>query len=349
VCRAVIFCAIVCVSFCAIQARGQDAAEAARQEKARKAAGQNSSRHVYTEEDLKRKTILTPEDQARVEARNRQQGTAPAEQNAQRQPNDNNPRSESLGEIARRFRQEKAAREAELAAKKKFSPFPYQAPESSLAEPKPEVGPPITPGFAPGVENRNVTRNHRFVPQFYAPATSPHARISPFQPRPLAPSPSIPPSGITAAPVQPSDGVRSMEKTVSPELVRAGTERIEVQPGQSWWKLAAVYLGDGARWPELRKLNAAGGPPELLKSGSSVVVPVAANRPRVSTPVIEVRQGDSLWSLAKEHFGRGALWVCLAAANPHIGDYTHLAVGTLLSVPEGDALNTCKSLIQSRK
>ncbi|MGB2635531.1 MAG: LysM domain-containing protein [Candidatus Acidiferrum sp.] len=329
-------------------------AEAARQEKAHKAAGQNSPRHIYTEEDLKRKTILTPEDQARVEARKRQQGTAPAEQNAQQQPNDANPMSESLGEIARRYRQEKAAREAELAAKKKFTPFPYKVPESSLAEPKLEVAPRITPGLPSGMENRSVTPERRGMPHFYPPVEGPRARVSPFQPRPLVPTLSIPPAGLAARPmvhVRPPKEMGGKEKTSSLEPESAGTRRIEVQPGQSWWKLAELYLGDGARWPELRKLNAAGGPADLLRSGSSVVVPAAANHARASAQVIEVRHGDTLWSLAKEHFGRGAAWSCLASANPHITDYTHLAVGTLLTMPEGQALQPCQNQfsIQARK
>jgi nucleoid-associated protein YgaU len=339
-----IFCGIVSVSVCAIQVRGQDVAEAARQEKARKDAGQNSPRHVYTEEDLKRKTILTPEDQARVEARKRQQGTAPAQQNAQQQPNDANPQSESLGEIARRYRQEKAVHEAELAAKKKFTPFAYTDPETSLAEPKPEGEPRIAPGLPSGVGNRSATPERHLVPHFRPPVTGPRPRISPFQPRPLAPAPSIPPAGLMArpaVPVRPSHEVGGM--TVSLEPTNNGTRRIEVQPGQSWWKLAELYLGAGARWPELRKLNAAGGSPDLLKSGSSVLVPVAANHAKASAQVIEVRRGETLWSLAKEHFGRGATWTCLAAANPQITDYTHLAVGTLLTVPEGEVRNPCQN------
>jgi nucleoid-associated protein YgaU len=352
-CRAIIFCGVVWVSLWAIQVRGQDVAETARQEKAHNAPGQKSPQHIYTEEDLKRKTILTPEDQARVEARKRQQGTAPAEQNAQQQPNAN-PQSESLGEIARRYRQEKAAREAELAAKKKFTPFPYRVPESSLAEPKPEVVSGIIPGLASGMEHRGVTPGRLLVPHFYPPVTGPRTRISPFQPRPLAPAPFIPPAGLAArlaVPVPPSNEMRGIEKTVSSEPVSAGPQRIEVQPGQSWWKLAELYLGDGARWPELRKLNAAGGPPDSLKSGSSVLVPMAANHAKTSAQVIEVRHGDTLWSLAKEHFGRGAAWTCLASANPRITDYTHLAVGTLLTRPEGDAFQPCQDQfsIQVRK
>jgi hypothetical protein len=89
-------------------AHAQDAAEAARQERARKPTQQKSSRHVYTEDDLKHPKILIPEDQARVEAR-RKQNSVPAQQDAQSSPANEGLPKESLGEIARRYRREKAA------------------------------------------------------------------------------------------------------------------------------------------------------------------------------------------------------------------------------------------------
>src|SRR5208283_5500185 len=49
-CHRAILCAIAFILICGAPARGQDVAEAARQEKARKAAEQKSPRHVYTEE-----------------------------------------------------------------------------------------------------------------------------------------------------------------------------------------------------------------------------------------------------------------------------------------------------------
>jgi hypothetical protein len=47
----------------------QSVAEAARQERARKQEAQKSTKHVYTEEDLKHPHILTPEDRAQIEAK----------------------------------------------------------------------------------------------------------------------------------------------------------------------------------------------------------------------------------------------------------------------------------------
>jgi nucleoid-associated protein YgaU len=349
--RKAILCCSVVFSFCTFRTSGQEVAEAARQEKASKAAEQTSAKHVYTEEDLKKKVILTPEDQARVEARKQQQ--TPVEQNAEQLPSNADPNAESLGEIARRFRAEQAAREAELQAKKKFTIFPYQFPEDVLAEPRLGVDPLTAPGsgvaiVAPPMAPAPVRPSYTLRPS--RPAVSPR-RISPFQPRPLTGLPSVPPSTMLAlpgiplhAPEVPRAVEKTAEKTLPVPVGFTGVRQIEVLAGQSWWKLAELYLGDGTRWPELRRLNAmAGGPPELLKRGSLVLVPEATKKIEVSSHTIPLQKGDSLWSLAEEHFGRGSAWVCVAAANPQIVAYTHLAVGTLVRLPETGELRSCQS------
>jgi nucleoid-associated protein YgaU len=333
--RRATFCGFVFVSFFAMQARGQDAAEAARQEKVRKAAQQETPRHVYTEEDLKRKKILTPEDQERKEARKRQQNAAPAEQNAeQTPPKDNNPQNESLGAVARRFRQENALHRGELAAKRNFAPFQYKIPEGTLAAPDPGVAPLIGTGATGDTNGR--------IPSVRRP--TPNVRISPFQPRPLGGTPSASAPALEIAPGIPSRLAGAMGP-VAGNAPTGGTKRVGVQQGQSWWKLAEIYLGAGARWPELRALNgASGGPPELLKLGTTVWVPERSEvHPPSRQKTITVQEGDSLWSLAREHLGRGSLWNCLAHANPGIVDYTHLAVGARVQLPEHDALESCRA------
>jgi nucleoid-associated protein YgaU len=367
--RKAFLCCTAFLLLLAIPARSQDnqdVAEAARQQKAQKAAGQKSPRHVYTEEDLKHKTILTPEDQARVEAR-KQQDAVPAEQNAKQQtPDEDNTQTESLGEVARRFRQEKAEREAELAAKKKFSPFTYEVPDDSLAEPKPEVSPLLAPlnNLAPIAKPLPPISGS--VPRPVLPSSSAHRRVSPFQPRPMMGIPAIPSAPVFVAPTLP---VRPPEVPVPHTLVLApapakvaplvstpsgtrqiGVQKIEVQHGQSWWKLAEIYLGSGSRWPELRKLNAnLEGSADLLKSGSVVVVPESAAKPQASAQTLQVRAGDSLWSLAQRHLGHGSAWACLANANPQITNYTHIPVGTQLRLPDTSALRSCQDAVASKK
>jgi nucleoid-associated protein YgaU len=310
----------------------QDTADAARQERARKANQQkHTSPHVYTDEDLKRNKILTPEDQARVAARRNQNNATPGQQNAEASPADPNQDAESLGEIARRYRQEKAQREAEEAVKKSFAPFPYSVPYSTLAVPRPEIAPltpPEKPKFFPFSASRPSLGNGA------------HGRLSPFQPRPLLRAPSE-----RVAPVNPPS-LRTERVTPAkptPPIELPGLHSIEVQRGDSWWKLAQRYLGDGARWQELRALNpAASEPIEFLRQGSVVLVSGSSSVTRsASKTTILVTKGDTFWGLARTHFGHGTAWSCLASANPQVSDFTRLAVGSVLQLPTADELASC--------
>lgn len=351
VCR-LAFSAVMIGSFCAWQARSQDAAEVARQEKARKAAEQRTPQHVYTDDDLRRKVILTPEDQARVEARKKQQNSAPSEQDASAKPQPPAATAtESLGEIARRYRREKAEREAALAEKKKFAPFPYNVPKDVLAEPKTGAAP-LT-GALPGLMERRagLAPGVHSAPKSYPPVAHDHqGRISPFEPRPLIGSPVVTPPAIAVVPskpVRPIAPVRGTEgRVMATNPAGSALKSVQVVRGQSWWKLAETYLGSGARWPELRQLNAhAGGPPELLKLGGVVVVPANAAFVKASSRTITVSKGDSLWSLAQQNLGRGSAWTCLASANPQISDYTHLAIGAILQLPTGGQPSCQQNLV----
>ena len=116
--RPVVFLVLSCLAFSAFT-RAQDVAEAARQERARKGAEHKATHYVYTEEDLKRDKILTPEDQAaKVATREKQQQAALGEQNAESVPAEQSQQPESLGDVARRYREQKAEHDAEQAEKK---------------------------------------------------------------------------------------------------------------------------------------------------------------------------------------------------------------------------------------
>jgi nucleoid-associated protein YgaU len=278
-----------------LSAQDQDAAEAARQQQAQKSQQPTTPQHVYTDEDLKRARILTPGDKKLAEARRKE---LPAPTPAANKPPavDATPPG-SLGEVARRYRKEKAAREAEAAAAKKApAPFRIELPSSTFAEPKRPVAP------------------------LRAPSSAAPSRMSPFSPRPTMPSPTSP-----APPVNPSTLVPSRE-----------FQQLQVRPGDSLWRMARRYLGDGARWQELLSLNPGlAAHPDSLAAGSTVIVPAAAvsRTVRGSPLTITVQHGDSLWSLARVHLGRGSDWPRLAHANPQISDYLYLQVGSQLQLP----------------
>jgi len=357
ICRSGAFLGIaiffVCAPFSQAQeSQSQDVAEAARQQQARKAAPRNVPRHVYTDEDLKKEKILTPDDQAEVAARRQQQKQVPPIQTVEQKPDPAGQESqtESLGEVARRYRREKAEQQAEEASKKKYTPFEYELAHPTVASPKSNVAPaPVIRPNGPNIDLENS------VPQPVAPRAhanlggSSKGRISPFQPRPSL----VPPLGlhVNPAPVQPLVVPAPRPMPVIPRAVEQGSNRevraVQVQVGDSWWKLATQYLGSGSRWPELRQLNPdAGGSPDLLRAGITIRVPEemhsrADSISRAGRNQVRVQQGDTLWSLARRYLGRGSAWTTLACLNPKIQNYQRIPVGSLLRLPNPDQLGAC--------
>ena len=327
--------------------RAQSVAEAARQEQARKAAENKDAPHVYTEEDLKRNKILTPEDQARVEARKKQQSPTPGQQNAESQPVDPSEQAESLGEIARRYRREREAQEADEAARKHLTPFSYEVPNQSVASPKSDEL--SVTGSSLGLDRPERPSVPVLPPGIWPHAKGPRTRISPFEPRPLVISPS-PANAAPGTPAVPLRGEHLAPLVAPPPPGMIGVRPLRLKRGDSWWKLAARYLGNGTRWQELRGLNPEiKDPPELLRPGSIIQVPEALNlRTEKPQKHIMVKKGDTLWVLARIHLGQASAWGCLASANPQITNYTHLVIGSVLLLP-GSSSPLCQSPMGHRR
>src|SRR5258708_1566835 len=94
---------VSCAVFGATQCSAQDVAEAARQERSQKESKQKKSKHVYTEQDLMRAQILTPEDRAQVEAKKNQPAPPAAEKSQEAIDAQSLPADHSLGDVAPRF------------------------------------------------------------------------------------------------------------------------------------------------------------------------------------------------------------------------------------------------------
>jgi nucleoid-associated protein YgaU len=254
--------------------------------------------------------ILTPEDQKLAEAGRKDSSSPAPELLAAPATAESAPRSESLGEFARRYRKEKAAREGEVAAAKKtHSQFKFEPPATALAEPKPKApGSGATHGVFSAPDFPSLGNPHRSA----APA-----RVSPFQPRPSLATP-------------PSSALR----VDSPRLLASGNlQQHQVQPGDSLWRMARRYLGSGSRWREILSLNPnLAAHPGSLPAGSSVIVPggIKSAPARAAPDTITVQPGDTLWSLAYTHLGRGSDWPALAQANPQLSNYRRLQVGSRL-------------------
>jgi nucleoid-associated protein YgaU len=340
-------CALICASFfpAASAANAQDVAEAARQEKARKTVqSQKQQSHVYTNEDLQRSQILTPEDRTVVEARKKNavppavNETSPANAPAQEAT-----ATESLGEIARRLRKEKAASQAEQARKvPPPAPFPMELPHNTiLAHPQPLnpalIAPPSSASkfikpFAPAGSTKRDP---------FSRATISAAPRSNSISAPLPISKSIsPPTPVPPSVVVPPDTMHS-----SPLVSKNHSDSVQIQLGDSLWNLSRQYLGKGSRWQEFLSPNPGLGDPRRLQPGTVLLLPSSARKLETATshsgdaPLaqpsgsISVQPGDSLWRIAAKQFGGGENWHCLARANPTIRDVDRIYPGQTLLLP----------------
>jgi len=217
---------ISCTIFGFSQCYAQDVAEAARQEQARKQNQQKKQKHVYTDEDLKRAQILTPEDRAEVEARKAQQ-PRPGMEDAQN-PLDAEalPLDAPLGDVARRYRRLRELQRLQQSAQFHL-PFTeeqvHATPKPSvlvpiespvLVSPKPPTmplrtvisipaPPPREEPFQPPVKRSPFARPRVFVaPQPVAPTQPPANRVALPQPPAVSAIPAHP-STIPVAPAQP--------------------------------------------------------------------------------------------------------------------------------------------------
>jgi nucleoid-associated protein YgaU len=339
--------------------QNQNVAGAARQERARKQQQQKQTRHVYTEEDLKRQHILTPEHRAQIEARrnecaqkNNCSPAAPQNPPAALDANSQKPGT-SLGEVARQLRKQK-----ELQALKPKQSEPFHLPFSTpaLASPvlpegpanRPAAPPVLHPEKNPQVSRRDPFAHIRVHPEVRQPA-HPVLPIEkkPFA-RPVAPAFSARPTqpailSDPAQPVAPVEGVRPVQQSRSlPSSPVATQKTVRIQPGDSLWKLAQQNLGSGNRWHELLAANPWIANPNQIRVGVQLILPdvAAATRSARSTiarsPLtIKVRKGDTLWNLSKSNLGRSSYWRCLAAANPSITDPTRIYEGQKILLPSG--------------
>ncbi|MBI4461098.1 MAG: LysM peptidoglycan-binding domain-containing protein [Acidobacteria bacterium] len=260
-------------------------------------------------------------------------------------------KSQSLGELARRERERKAAAASpaariytneDLQRAKIVEPQEASLIGDSLlratelsAEPIPEephnagavAWPPGTP--LGDVARHYLNKKERKKPEQHlvqtvgVKAAQPLEVIRHSQRRRVAVAPERP---------QPKDFPQQAEVRGSEEN-RTG-EWIRVERGDSLWRLASRYLGNGAEWPRILKANPALSDPNRIRAGQSLRLPSRTAAPTsLKIQQVRVQPGDSLWSLARSRYGDGQAWSCIAAVNPAIDDANWIYAGQLLIVP----------------
>ena len=347
------------------QDNSKDVAEAARQEKARKAAQSSSQTHVYTNEDLQRPRILTDSQRAALAERKNTPASAPEllPTFESAEPSDatnaaDAASTESLGEVARRYRQQKAARET-AQAQKGSTPAPYHLDitQPALAAMAPHSSALASPVLAGANTAHRATgtlpgKRDPFSHSVRAPAVIP---IIPLRraARPISVTPSNTPSRAVASSTFASSTVASptVEILVSPAIrplpvpstnvsrraakpLDAPGGNVTVRAGDSLWNLSRRYFGSGIRWQQWLATNPEVRDPRRIQPGMRLVVP-RAPMPTHATPssTLVIHSGDSLWKVAASQYGNGASWSCLLRANPSLRNPAIIFPGQRLLIP----------------
>jgi LysM repeat protein len=336
---AILICSCLFAGAAQCRARApQDVAEAARQERARQDQP-NKRKHVYTDEDLRRAKILTPDDAASIEAKRKQQ-TAPNQEQIDA-PLDANAELPQLplGDVARRYRNAKRAAQMPDPFHLPFDELVFATPVISV----PELAPPH-PDFSAAHPNVVPARPKAVVAPAI-PSPAPLHRVDPFTRRA---APSAPPS---VARIAPSASQPSMAPAVAPSRPKANAagsvappshvakasaplNTIIVQQGDSLWRLAQHTLGSGSRWQEFLVANPSLDP-SRLQPGTTIVVPakIATLKSLRSEVTVTVEKDTTLSRIAKTRYGRAAAWRCIAHANPEIADANRIYEGQQLLLP----------------
>jgi nucleoid-associated protein YgaU len=248
--------------------------------------------------------------------------------------------SQSLGEVARRERaaRQKQAQHADhvytngdFARRQILTPQDqarFNASQEAPTTPANVKAQPVTPAIPSVVE---AARHYRWLKAMREQERMDASKILPGGPALAAPTrtPWTPPPARNARPVAPIQSALPPEPPAGGEV--ASREGVRVRRGDSLWKLAARYLGKGELWTEFYAANRQLKNPNLILAGEWLHLP--QNVSARASGSVRVAPGDSLWKLARAHFGNGMAWGCIAQANPQLAHPNRIYPGETLAMP----------------
>lgn len=128
-------------------------------------------------------------------------------------------------------------------------------------------------------------------------------------------------------------------ESIEPETVDTDNDSWVVRRGDSLWKIAGEVLGDSRRMAEIVAANPRIDP-DKLKEGQVIRVPRTVRRavnPRQESGslVHTVRPGETLVSIARQHYG-APNWSLIQSANRKLlSDPDQLQIGMRITIPPG--------------
>ena len=326
------------------QPQNQDVADAARKERARREQ-EITPPHIYTDEDLRRAKILTPEDEARLAAVRKSQ--PPAEQTPEDSLDANGLPQLPLGDVARLYRSAKQATESafHLPVDEPALASPV-FPVDSLVAPRPAIAlTPAAPKIAPAhpklivppsmSSDAPVRRVDPFTRRLRPTAPQPPvATTKPSLPSIAAPANAVDPAIPSVSHVNPSPDLHAISPKPaesSSSAAIAAPRVVTVQRGDSLWKIAEQTLGRGSRWRDLLAANPTLANPNVLEVGTQLNVPADIREPRATK--VKVNPGDTLTKIAQAQYGRASYWRCIAEANSAVSNANRIYQGQELTLP----------------
>ena len=337
--------------FWAAPAHSQSLGEIARQERQRKQEQPPPpATHVYDNDDLARRQILLPEDKARFEAS--KQDLKPVETKpavataAVEVKTDTIP----LGDVAQQERERRQSQtprtphvytNADLERPQILLPEDRERFEASRQKVTLTPSEPAVQSAANELENKavplgDIARRYRALEEARKSSESQSGTSLAVLSAPVLAYPgfsraadetSLAPSSSRAFKTK-----RAPPGEAIPSAQLSGGRFIRTKAGDTLWKLAHKYLGDGKRWLVLVAHNPQLTDPRRVQIGTWVHLPGEAPN-LLKIRLVRVNRGDSLWKLAKAQLSNGNAWKCIAGANPLIQDANLLFPGQELVIP----------------
>jgi nucleoid-associated protein YgaU len=306
---AILFSSLASTSF------AQSLGDIARQERERKK--DMPATHVYTNDDLAKTHILVPEDEARVTARKTE--IAPAVQPAQvaaaaAQQNSVSASAPQSVPPAISVSQDQVAAQSDApvigAASSEEVAAAISAAEA-IADPG-KVLPPATVTLPRAQRKIRLSTISLTAPAADLESSSngrTHLHVEVAQPLAAAQPIEVPKRKIAIPQTK-------RTSVADPESSNA----VRVQRGDSLWKLAVEYFGNGLRWRAIAAMNPNISNPDRVRVGELVRLPstsqLAALKNRAPSRQILVQTADRSWILARGDCGNGTAFTCIELPAP---------------------------------